>query len=88
MNKQGKLFSGAIRQMVEKKAGPPGAKQITLSQAVQREAEEFVAHSSQFDSLDEFINFVMAQILDIDGDSRTNIENEQITQRLRDLGYL
>ena len=74
--------------MAKKNQAQPEDKSITLSDEVRSEAEKFVFQSSQFDSVQEFVDFVMAAVLGLEQSHPFNPEDEQVRRRLKDLGYL
>lgn len=62
---------------------------IAIQSEYYREIEKIVAHSQQFDSVAEYVNFVLKEFL-YAGDDRAASKTDEaaLQQRLQDLGYL
>ena len=62
---------------------------IEIREPYYREIERIVAQSSQFDSVADYVHFVLNEVLFGEGNDDSSEEDEAIVrQRLRDLGYL
>ena len=62
---------------------------IEIKSEYYQEIEKIVEHSSQFQTVSEYVNFVLKEMLFGFSDSgRTESEEDQIKQRLQDLGYM
>lgn len=65
------------------------AKKIEIKTEYYKEIEKIVAQSSQFQTVSEYVNFILKEMLFGDTDSeRTKVEDEVIKKRLQDLGYM
>lgn len=64
-------------------------KKIEIQRKFYAEIERIVAQSSQFQTVSEYVNFVLKEMLFADNDSeRTAAEDEVLKKRMRDLGYM
>ena len=62
---------------------------VEIRERYYREIERIVAQSAQFDSVADYVNFVLNEVLFGEGNDDSSEEDEEIVrQRLRDLGYL
>jgi len=60
---------------------------IAIQSEYYREIEKIVAHSQQFDSVSEYVNFLLKEFL-YGGDPSSKTDQAALQQRLQDLGYL
>ena len=62
---------------------------VEIREPYYREIERIVAQSGQFDSVADYVNFVLNEVLFGEASDDPSEEDEKIVrQRLRDLGYL
>ncbi len=62
---------------------------VDIREPYYREIERIVAQSAQFDSVADYVNFVLNEVLFGEGNDDSSEEDEAVVrQRLRDLGYL
>ncbi len=62
---------------------------VDIREPYYREIERIVAQSGQFDSVADYLNFVLNEVLFGEGKDDSSEEDEAVVrQRLRDLGYL
>lgn len=62
--------------------------EIIISKKYYDEVKKVVSYSSQFQTVSEYVNFVLKELLFGNTDSeRTEAEDEVIKKRLQDLGY-
>ena len=62
---------------------------VEIRERYYREIERIVAQSGQFDSVADYVNFVLNEVLFGEGNDDSSEEDEAVVrQRLRDLGYL
>lgn len=62
---------------------------VEIRELYYREIERIVAQSGQFDSVADYVNFVLNEVLFGQGNDDSSEENEAVVRRrLRDLGYL
>ena len=62
-------------------------KEITISGKYHDEIEKIIEHSEQFQTVSEFVDFVLAELLYGESDL-DNLEEEKLKARLQSLGYL
>jgi Arc/MetJ-type ribon-helix-helix transcriptional regulator len=65
---------------------------VALPASLKRDLEGRIEHT-EFESLEEYVRFVLQTIVDEDGDRHTDSEREaheqeQLEDRLKDLGYM
>ena len=65
---------------------------VALPASLKRDLEGRIEHT-EFESLEEYVQFVLQTIVDEDGDRHTDSEREaheqeQLEDRLKDLGYM
>ena len=64
-------------------------KNVEIHNEYYQEIEKIVAQSSQFQTVSEYVNFVLREMLFGDTDSgRTETEEDLIKKRLQGLGYI
>ena len=64
-------------------------KNVEIDRESYQEIEKIVAQSSQFQTVSEYVNFVLKEMLFGDTDSgRTETEEDLIKKRLQGLGYI
>ena len=64
-------------------------KSIEIQSEYYQEIEKIIAQSSQFQTVSEYVNFVLKEMLFGDTDSgRTETEEDLIKKRLQGLGYM
>ena len=62
---------------------------VEIKSEYYQEIEKIIAQSSQFQTVSEYVNFVLKEMLFGDtGSRRTEREEELIKKRLQDLGYI
>ena len=62
---------------------------VEIKNEYYRKIEKIIAQSSQFQTVSEYVNFVLKEMLFGDtGSRRTEREEELIKKRLQDLGYI
>ncbi len=74
--------------MPEAPPRPPAARTVALPEEIARAIETRI-RGSAFDSVDAFVAFVLARLLEEPGPSAFSEEDErQLKERLRSLGYI
>lgn len=64
-------------------------REVKIQPACYAAIEKIVSHSQRFGSVDEYVNFVLAELLfGADHDRMTDDEQRGVEQRLKELGYL
>lgn len=62
-------------------------RKVRIDEALYDEIAQVVAHSVVFDSVDEYVNSVLRELLQA-GDDSSSSDDVRLQERLRDLGYL
>ncbi len=60
---------------------------ISIDERIYREIEQIVSHSELFDSVEDYVNAVLRELL-AGADNSVPKDDPQLRERLRDLGYL
>lgn len=64
-------------------------REVKIQPACFAAIEKIVSHSRRFGTVDEYVNFVLAELLfGADRDRMTDEEQRGVEQRMKDLGYL
>jgi hypothetical protein len=63
-------------------------KEIKIRQEYYKQIEKVIAQSRQFRTVDEYVNFVLKEILFGEEGAKAAEEERMLKNRLRDLGYL
>ncbi len=65
---------------------------VEIRDSLYEEIRRYVSQSDEFDSIEDFVNFVLEEVLKEDEEEEppaySEEEEEQIKERLRGLGYL
>lgn len=62
---------------------------ISILTKYYQEIEKIIVHSSQFATVEDYVNFVLQEMLfEESGKEVSKKDEEQIKHRLRDLGYM
>ena len=63
--------------------------QVTIRKDLYEKAKKFLEEQGGFDSLEEFLDFVLETVLEEEGEAEVSAEDEEkVKERLRALGYM
>ena len=62
--------------------------EIEIREEFYRRIEDIVSHSYEFSSVSEYVNYVLQEFLEIGTGAVSTEKQQELEQRLRDLGYL
>lgn len=63
---------------------------VMIRKEIYEKAKKFIEESGGFESVEEFVEYLIEEAIEIEesGEALTKEDQEKVSERLRDLGYL
>jgi Arc/MetJ-type ribon-helix-helix transcriptional regulator len=62
--------------------------QVSISKNLYERVKRYIEETGGFNSVDEFVEFVVEQALESVGEGLTEEDKKKVEERLKDLGYM
>ncbi len=61
---------------------------ISIRKSIYEKAKKYIEETGGFDSVEEFIEFVVEEALEATGETLSEEDRKKVEERLKDLGYM